>query len=259
MSYGFIITRHVNSVITNNYWNHCVQCIRHFYSPENYKIVVIDDNSNKSFLKSEYEYKNVEYVQSEFPGRGELLPYYYYYKNNYFDNAVIIHDSVFFQSKINFSRIPFPVLPLWHFSEEKSENLPNSLRLLQFLKNNYYIQKKIIGTNKYDVLSFNNKKDSFGCFGVQSYINYHFLETLQNKYAIFNLLKVVKNREDRCCLERIMCAIFYNEIKELIQIKSLLGSIQTYGPWGFTWNEYWKKLTNKQKPSKPLIKVWTGR
>jgi len=258
MSYGFIIARHVNSEITNHYWNHCIQRIRRFYSPQRYKIVVIDDNSNKDFLKSEYEYKNVEYVDSEFPGRGELLPYYYFFKNRYFDNAVIIHDSVFFQSKINFSRIPFPVIPLWHFSEEKLENLPNSVRLIQFLINNQQIQKTLLETNKFEVLSFNSNK-WVGCFGVQSYINYHFLETLQNKYNLFNLLQVVKNRQDRCCLERIMGIIFYNEFKELVKIKSLLGSINTYGPWGFTWNEYCEKLTNKQKPSKPLIKVWTGR
>ena len=29
-SYGFIITRHVNSEKTNKYWNKCVRCIRTF-------------------------------------------------------------------------------------------------------------------------------------------------------------------------------------------------------------------------------------
>ena len=27
MSYGFIITRHVNSDLTNLYWNKCIKCI----------------------------------------------------------------------------------------------------------------------------------------------------------------------------------------------------------------------------------------
>ena len=27
MTYGFIITRHVNSKITNNYWNECVYSV----------------------------------------------------------------------------------------------------------------------------------------------------------------------------------------------------------------------------------------
>jgi hypothetical protein len=261
MSYGFIITRHVNSEITNHYWNHCIQCIRRFYSPEKYKIIVIDDNSNKEFLKSYFEYQNVEYIESEFPGRGELLPYYYFHKHHYFDNAVIIHDSVFFQRKVNFSKILLPVLPLWHFSEVKTENIPNTLRLLQFLRNNFQLQKKIIKSDKYEILSFTsvNTNDWFGCFGVQSYINYNFLATMQKKYNLFNLLQVIKTRTDRCCLERIIGAIFYIEYKDLSRYKSLLGSINAYCSWGYTWNEYWSQIVQKKKSKKPLVKIWTGR
>ena len=68
--YGFIMTRHVNSDKTNNYWNQSIKCIRRFYP--NIKIVVIDDNSNYDFVKAQYEYKNVEIIQSEYKGRGEL-------------------------------------------------------------------------------------------------------------------------------------------------------------------------------------------
>ena len=101
-SFGFIITRHVNSESTNRYWNHSVKCLRTLYPLK--KIIVIDDNSKKEFLNADHEYENVEYVISEFPGRGELLPYYYLYKNHYFDNAIIIHDSVFIQKRIKRSR-----------------------------------------------------------------------------------------------------------------------------------------------------------
>ena len=121
MDYGFIITRHVNSIKTNKYWNYCIQCIRRFYPSEKYKIVVIDDNSKKEFLKEFNNYENVTYIQSEFPGRGELLPYYYFYQYHFFKKAVIIHDSVFFQKRIKFENIHLPVLPLWHFENEKKE------------------------------------------------------------------------------------------------------------------------------------------
>jgi hypothetical protein len=258
MSYGFIIARHVNSETTNLYWNHCIQCIRRFYSPEKYKIVVIDDNSNVEFLKEEYEYKNVEYIQSEFPGRGELLPYYYFYKNHFFDNAVIIHDSVFFHKKIKFSKLMVPVIPLWHFTEEKPENLPNIIRLVNHLKNNYRIQQNIVGTDKYQILSLKNGGWN-GCFGVQSYINYNFLCTLQNKYNIFNLLNVVKNRSDRCCLERIFGSLFYNEFVELVKINSLLGNIGNYCPWGYSWEKYFKDIQTNKKANNVVVKVWTGR
>jgi hypothetical protein len=90
-SFGFIITRHVNSEKTNKYWNHCVKCLRTFYPQK--KIVIIDDNSNPSFLKAEFNYINVQVIQSEFNGRGELLPYYYFLKNKFFKNALIIDFS----------------------------------------------------------------------------------------------------------------------------------------------------------------------
>ena len=100
MSYGFIITRHVNSQQTNEYWNHCVKLIRTYYPLR--KIIIIDDNSNYNFVKSYHEYKNVKIIQSEYPGRGELLPYVYFLKNKWFENAVIIHDSLFFHKHIHF-------------------------------------------------------------------------------------------------------------------------------------------------------------
>ena len=92
-NFGFIITRHVNSEKTNKYWNHCVKCLKRFYPQK--KIVIIDDNSNPVYLKREFDYTNILVINSEFKGRGEILPYYYYLKNKFFKNAVIIHDSVF--------------------------------------------------------------------------------------------------------------------------------------------------------------------
>ena len=97
MTFGFIITRHVNSDKTNKYWNQNVKLLRHYY-PEQ-QIIVIDDNSVQDLVCADFEYKNITIIQSEYPGRGELLPYIYYLKYNWFDNAVIIHDSVFFIKK----------------------------------------------------------------------------------------------------------------------------------------------------------------
>lgn len=267
---GFIITRHVNSDQTNKYWNLCIQSIRRFYSAEKYKIVVIDDNSNPLFLKQyqnqdqnqDQEYKNVIYIQSEFPGRGELLPYYYFYKNpQWFKNAIIIHDSVFFQKKINFHKIVAPVLPFWHFNENKQENKQNSIFLSNYLKNNHLVQKELSNSDPY--LNLNLKINSLnwtGCFGVQTFINYGFLSHLQNKYNLFNLLKVVKKRSDRCCLERIMGVLFYLESPNLKKIHSLLGDIFTYYKWEYTFDEYRNDLrTDKKIMHLPLVKVWTGR
>ena len=254
--FGFIITRHVNSEKTNKYWNRCIQCIRKFYTN---KIIVIDDNSNKQFLQASYDYKNVEFVQSEYPGAGELLPYYYFYKNHYFNNAVFIHDSVFIHSRINFENINIPVLPLWHFNCQKSEKPENSIRLINSLKNNKEIKEMFVSDtiNKYEVLHFTKMK-WMGVFGTQCFINHSFIANIQNKYNLFNLLNVVKNRTDRCSLERVMALMFYREFPQLIHIKSLFGDIYLKN-YGYSYDNYCNDLNIHKKVNYPFVKVWTGR
>ena len=83
-TYGFIITRHVNSENTNKYWNQNVKLIRTFYPLR--QIVIIDDNSTQEFVKADHQYKNLTIIQSEYPGRGELLPYIYYLKYKWFSD-----------------------------------------------------------------------------------------------------------------------------------------------------------------------------
>jgi len=252
-SYGFIITRHVNSEKTNKYWNKCVRCIRSFYPLR--KIIIIDDNSNYNFIKADLEYKNVEIIQSEFLGRGELLPYYYLFKNYFFENAVIIHDSIFFHKRINFEKlIGIKVLPLWHFTSDK-ENVNNTLFISDKLRNKIEIQQKLVFNN--NILGLNHQK-WYGCFGVQSFINYNFLKYIEKKYNLFNLLNVVKNRKDRCCLERIFGAIFCTEENNLLKQKSLLGNILNTVNWKYSFDNYENDIKQK-KISKAIVKVFTGR
>ena len=72
---GFIMLRHVNDPNANRLWMHCYDCIRKFY-PENH-ILIIDDNSKPEYILSKKLYKTL-LLNSEFPQRGEVLPYYYY-------------------------------------------------------------------------------------------------------------------------------------------------------------------------------------
>jgi hypothetical protein len=251
-SFGFIITRHVNSVKTNKYWNHSVKLLRTFYPYR--KIVIIDDNSNQDYVKPEFDYKNILVIKSEFPGRGELLPYYYFIKNKFFDNAVIIHDSVFFHSRFNFDSLKgIHVIPLWFFYSDK-ENVDNTLKIASALKNNYVIKEEL--NNDKVILMPKNKW--YGCFGVQSYINHDFLLKIENKYQITNLISTVTCRDDRCCLERIMGCIFFTENPSISKIKSLFGNIMTYQRWGYNFDEYEANL-KKGTTTKRVIKVWTGR
>jgi len=265
--YGFMITRHVTNEITNCYWNECIQCIRNFYPLK--KIVIIDDNSNQEYVKALNEYTGVEYVQSEYCGRGELLPYYYLYKYHYFNYAVIIHDSIFFQRRIHFETLlkkQVKVMPFWHFISEKKENFNNIMRITNYLSNNEFIFYTLAKDKQYEVLNKYNKNVWSGCFGLQSFIQYDFICYLQKKYNLFHLLDAVRNRSDRCSLERVMGAIFFIEYLQSVGQCSLFGNIYTYCPWGYSYSNYCYDKTKKNTINKinkinmlPIIKVWTGR
>jgi hypothetical protein len=104
------------------------------------------------------------------------------------------------------------------------------------------------------------KKDKWsGCFGCQSYINHEFLSKIENKYKIFNLLHVIKNRNDRCCLERILGTILFTEQKFLFQTPSLLGNIWKCGIWNLSYEKYLYDLEKNKSVPLAVMKVWTGR
>lgn len=258
MSFGFILTRHVNSEISNKYWNQNVKLIRTFYPYA--KIIIIDDNSNYSLVKPDFNYVNVEIIQSEYPKRGELLPFIYYLRNKWFDKAVILHDSTFISKKINFDSIHLPVLPLWHAPYDK-ENLYNLTRLCGFLNNNTQIQHQLMKPKENALSSIGTIDPSeFNiCFGVQCVITHDFLRRIEKKYKISNLIQGVKCRTDRCSLERIMGTIFNEECQALHKVRSLFGNIHShYKSFKYNYNEYEHDFKHNRLKG-IMVKVWTGR
>lgn len=257
--YGFIITRYVNSMKTNQYWNTAVICIRTRYPHK--KIIIIDDNSNPFFLRAFFPYKNVKVIQSEFIGRGEILPYYYFHKYKFFKYAVIIHDSVFIHKRLCFEKLiqnGMNVKSIWHFdSVHHSRSTPrlfnNTMNLVDNLNNNSKIKQTLLHSS-----TFFKENKWLGSFGVQSFIKLSFLEKIERKYNIFNLLSNVKNRTDREGLERIFGVIFSVE-EPSCKDYSLLGCIFNYGIWGYNYETYLRDKTKFKKIVRPVIKVWSGR
>jgi hypothetical protein len=259
-NFGFIITRHVNSEKTNFYWNNCIKCLRRFY-PNN-KIIIIDDNSDTNFLKSFETYDNIEIVQSEYPGRGELLPYIYYHNNKYFENAVIIHYSLFFHKRIIFEKLNIPVLPLWHFEIEHDpeRKMYDTIKIASKLSNSENILRKLKDIDVIELMLINKVNTKwYGCFGCQTFINHSFLTQIENKYKISRLKNYITCRKDRCSFERILGVIIFSEYKNLINIRSLLGSIFSYCNWGYNYEQYIDDITKKRKTKNIVVKVWTGR
>lgn len=253
LEYGFIITRCVTSEKTNKYWNHCVKLIRTFYP--HIQIVIIDDASDRTFLAAQHGYINIITIQSEFPGRGEVLPFYYYLKYKWFPNAVILHDSTFVHTHIPFELITYPVIPLWHAGYDK-DNVHNSTRIAQHLSNHANISNVLSPTTT-DILGF--PKPFNICFGAQCFIKLAFLQALDKKYTFARLLVCVKCRTDRCSFERVLGAILSDEFRKLKQHPSLFGDIHHFpNAWTYAWETYLRDLKNGKVPGL-FVKIWTGR
>ena len=247
--FGFIILRHVNNKTTNNYWQNCYKCIRKFYPKR--KIIIIDDNSNYQFITN-IELYNCFIIQSEYPKRGELLPFIYYLKYKFFDKAVILHDSVFINTFINFN-IKENYKFIWDFSHQW-DNTINDIKLIKVFKNQ-------------DLLQFYKNKDLWrGCFGGMCIISYNYLLAIDNHYPFQKLINIIITREDRCSFERILGCL----LSKLNKSKPLLGDIHKYCKWGGDsrgigldkW--MWKPRNDKihqiiNNKHLPIIKIWTGR
>ena len=231
--FGFIILRHVNNELTNKYWINCVNSIRQYY-PEN-NILIIDDNSNYEYITEETLYKTT-IINSEYPKRGELLPYYYYLHNKLFDIAVIVHDSVFINKYIDIDTTLEKYKFIWEF-EHNWDQIEDETKMINVF-------------NDLELNKFYENKDLWkGCFGCMSIITHDYLVYINNKYDISKLLDYVLNKYNRCSFERVIACLLQKEGKK----ETLLGNIHSYCKWQIKFNEI-----DKYK-NLPIIKCWTGR
>ena len=239
---GFIILRNVINPMTNEYWKECFRCIRRFY-PTN-RVLIIDDNSKKQFVTND-ALNNTMIIESEFPKRGEFLPYYYYLRTNFCDKVVILHDSMFIKKYINFAILVNDYKFLIHFGKNNINDLgcfPSQLNILRAL-------------NSFTLNNFYNKKDQdswSGCFGSMSVITYNYLKEIDEEFRLMQLIPVITKRIDRCAFERIIGCILQYKHKN----SSLMGHTSLNCDWGINFNKYKKNMYNFRLP---IIKVFTGR
>jgi hypothetical protein len=202
--------------------------------------MIIDDNSSTEYCLDEYErvLDNTIIIQSEYPGRGELLPYYYYLKNKFCDTVCILHDSVFVNRYVDFGVVDTYKM-LWQF-EHWYDSPEHEMKLIRVLQHSD------------DLITFYENKDKWrGCFGGMSVITYDYLKSIDDKYDITRLISCILNRPDRMCFERIIgCLLQIHDTT-----KSVFGDIFLYGRKHITIYD----IDSPDIIQLPFIKVWSGR
>jgi hypothetical protein len=239
--YGFIIIRNVNNESQNEYWIESYNSIRKFY-PE-VDILIVDNNSNKTYLKNIDLYK-CEIIESEYPESRHLSAYYYHNKLKKFNKAIIIHDSVFVNNFYDFSNIK-NIKFLWHFETHLYDVYGDEMYLIDNLKNNEIIKNTYL------------KKQWNGCLGNMSIISHSFLNMLNEKYNFLNLKTIIKNNAHQCAMERIFPVLCYIEDEEINKVSSVFGDITTL-KWGYTYNNYLEDKNNNQLINS-FIKTFAAR
>lgn len=280
---AFIILRHVNNELTNQYWQLACRRILQYYPSA--RIYIIDDHSKPEYLTPISKVKglgvdsllacawlaeqHITVINSELqPGKGEILPLYYYYLNRWSDSAIIIHDSVFIQSpildKIDRNQ---PVQYLWSFTKPLYDHC--DLEQAQLSKLNYAEELAKI---------YHSQLAWVGCFGAMTYITWDYIDHLAEKYNIFALLDCISNRPDRCSFERTFAVMCHHDqntsTTHQTPVSSIFGLIHEYGKchlnnrhFRLTYGEYTKEppATHRKlhKPvgyaNAPIVKVWSGR
>jgi len=238
---GFIMLRHVRCAETNQLWNHNYRSIRREYPDA--PIMIIDDHSDQSFVKSEQPLENVEIVESRFPpNTAELLPYIYFLEKRPFHKAVIVHDGAFVQKRLDTETV-VDVQILFDFN-------PNIFR------SQTDVSLVVELDNTDDLLTVYVNNDFVGCFGCMSIITLEFTELLFQKYNLHALVGRLTDRKTRSSLERVFGILFRLESKN--RLPSYMGCIHDQPDnWKVDFPRYIAGL-EKYKDF-PIFKVWYGR
>jgi hypothetical protein len=174
----------------------CYKSVRAAYPDA--PILLIDDASTMPDTFRGEGDPLVTFIASEFPGAGELLPYYYLHKFRPFRQALILHDSMFLRATL--PPIPQPILFLWTFPSFIWNDVASYRPIVQSLPRNA----------AQALACYDNMQKWMGCFGSASIIQLEALDTLESHFGFLSLVHVIKTRVDRMALERLMGVLCFS-------------------------------------------------
>lgn len=246
---GFIILRHVNNRLTDYYWKEAYVSIRRFYP--DVPVIIVDDSSDRKYVREDIILTNCTVIYDyEHKGCAESLPYSYFYRLRPFERAVIIHDSVFLQRKLDLTwdgekGIQF----LWSIPHYYDQAISKEIHELI----NVLPEEEREGLRSL----YHAKGEWTGAFGVMSIVKWDWLKEIVDRYGPFDRwFPLLTNREYRSAMERVFGLLAYHHNPSGV-VPPMLGGIQQYIRWGITFTEY---ITNEKVYCEyPVMKVWSGR
>lgn len=210
---GFIIPSYIASEKHLDILREGIRKIRLYHD---YPIVIINDHSPIDISALSRDFNNVTIELSLMKARGEMNPYLHYYVNKYFDTAIIIHDSMHLKKKLeNIDKITdFKFIRYftnhrlhWAFIPEPQTDYNKRFAIKNHDDLVFRLIEKIKDKNKsfYDFCKgiYYKKDEWIGCFGIQSIMSWNFLNELQAKTNVLDLMEFMKDRRDRMAMESI--------------------------------------------------------
>lgn len=242
--FAFVILRHIKSSRENYLWKRCYTSIQKFYPKT--RILIIDDASVHLFYPDKGP--DCEIIKSQFPGAGEILPYYYFYRLRWAQKMIFLHDSMLLRRAFTDEELSPSVKFHWHFEPNSSDENFRIERLLHCLK------------HPHDLIFLNSHKSLWcGCFGSTSIIDIHILDLLEQKYGFPSaLVTKIHCREDRMALERVFGLLLFKEGLVTKDTCSNFGCIHHY-PHAWENINDWQLEELKTTYWGAILKTWHGR
>ena len=212
-SFGFLVASHLTCEEHKNCLVECIESILKFY--KQYQIVVIFSGETHTYLKEQIFKLYTEIKYETATGAASSSSLYFLKKNRYFDIAVTLQDSMTILKEFDVSAID-TVKYLWHstnhrihwssIKEPETEfNIKNNIKthddlILYFVKNvikdDYFRQ--------YCLNTYMHKDMWVVCFGPCVIIRTSFLDILDSKTGLIDLMFALQNHRERRAGESLL-------------------------------------------------------
>ena len=211
-NFCFIIPSYCSSELHGLQLKRCVKSIRKWHDN---KIFLIDDYSDFDVNSYISEFDNIEIIKSQVKAGGDMITYLNFSQTDGFKNAVIFQDSMTLEHELENVTDINTVEHIWYFTNHRLHwhkikepdteyNRENNIKVHDDLMMdciNKMIDKKEF--REWAINIYPQKERWSGNIGCQSIIDKNFLNELDEKTGIINILSKMNNNRLRRVAESL--------------------------------------------------------